>query len=233
MRTSLGDTESSRISISRWRISATCTSIPLGISTSLGWSWMRHSEAENVSGMTLRITRGKERSLRISLPLPEITTFTPAGCCRTVRPGGMPIASRRAKLCVRVCCAATATYSMIAKNRAASLIGQLRTNSCPRLARTVIDQSPDQGFIHRAIPLRGADHLLDDHPVAIDHPALGHAGRLVGTLDGRRLVVQGVVAQAPSARARNSHGTEARDDVHRPPTAGPAPPEPAVQALHR
>src|SRR2546425_3125535 len=233
IRTSLCDTESSRISISRGRISATCTSIPLGISTSLGWSWMRHSEAENVSGMTLRITRGKERSLRISLPLPEITTFTPAGCCRTVRPGGMPIASRRAKLCVRVCCAATATYSMIEKNRAASLIGQLRTNSCPRLARTVIDQSPDQGFIHRAIPLRGADHFLDDHPVAIDHPALGHAGRLVDPLDGRRLVVQDVEAEPQLARERQDHGIVLLVDAHRHHPEVAAPPEPAVQALHR
>src|SRR5437762_9544758 len=112
--------------------------------------------------MTLRITRGKERSLRISLPVPAITTVTPAGCCRTVRPGGMAIARRMAKLCDKGCCAATATYSMTAKNRAASLIGQLRMNSCPRLARTVIDQPPDQRFVHGTVPLRGADHLLDD-----------------------------------------------------------------------
>src|SRR5881628_2836730 len=115
--------------------------------------------------MTLRITRGKERSLRISLPFPVITTVTPPVCCRTVRPGGMPIASRMAKLCDRGCCAATATYS------------------CHRLARTVIEQPPNQGFVHGAVPLRGADHLLDDHPVAIDHPALGHAGCLVDLLD--------------------------------------------------
>src|SRR2546427_204866 len=181
--------------------------------------------------MPLRTTRGKERSLRISLPFPEIPTITPEGCCRTVRRGGMPIASRRAKLCVRVCCAATATYSMIEKNRAASLIGQLRTNSCPRLARTVIDQSPDQGFIHRAIPLRGADHFLDDHPVAIDHPALGHAGRLVGPLDGRRLVVQDVEAESQLAPAPTAHPAAdaagpPRGGAHRPPgerRGGPGP----------
>src|SRR3989441_7638100 len=233
IRTSLCDTESSRISISRGRISATCTSIPLGISTSLGWSWMRHSEAENVSGMTLRITRGKERSLRISLPLPEITTFTPAGCCRTVRPGGMPIASRRAKLCVRVCCAATATYSMIAKNRAASLIGQLRTNSCPRLARTVIDQPPDQGFVHGTVPLRGADHFLDDDAVAIDQEALGHAGGLIRLLDGCRLVVQDVEAQPQRPRERHDHGIVLLVDAHPRYPEVAALPQPAVDPLHR
>src|SRR5207249_9177708 len=126
--------------------------------------------------MTLRITRGKERSLRISLPFPVITTVTPAVCCRTVRPGGMPIASRMAKLCDRGCCAATATYSMMAKNRAASLIGQLRTNRCPRLARTVIEQPPDQGFVHGAVPFRGADHFLTIHPVALDPQLSGNAG---------------------------------------------------------
>src|SRR5947208_1984056 len=128
--------------------------------------------------MTLRITRGKERSLRISLPFPAITTVTPAVCWRTVRPGGMPIASRMAKICDRGCCAATATYNMMAKNTAASLIGQLRTISCPRLARTVIDQPPDQNFVHGTVPLRRADYFLDDHPVAIDHPPFGHACRV-------------------------------------------------------
>src|SRR2546425_10148139 len=233
IRTSLCATESSRISRSRGRISATCTSIPLGSSTSVGWSWIRHSAAENVSGMALRITRGKECSWRISLPFPWIPPVPPAGCCRTVRPGGMAIASRMPKVCDKGCCAATATYSMIAKNRAASLIGQLRTNSCPRLARTVIDQLPDQGFIHRAIPLRGADHFLDDHPVAIDHPALGHTGRLVGPLDGRRLVVQDVEAESQLARERHDHGIVLLVDAHRHHPEVAAPPEPAVQALHR
>src|SRR4029077_14003827 len=214
-------------------MSATCTSIPLGSSTSVACSWMRHTAAENVSGMALRITRGKERSLRISLPFPAMTTVTPQGCCRTVRPGGMVIASRRAKLCVRGCCAATATYSMLAKNGAASLIGQLRTNSCPRLPRTVIDQSPDQGFVHRTIPLRGADHFLDDHPVAIDHPALGHAGRLIGLLDGGRLVVQDVEAEPQLARERHDHGIVLLVDAHRHYPEIAAPPEPAIQALHR
>src|SRR5881409_4224851 len=117
--------------------------------------------------MTLRITRGKERSLRISLPVPAITTVTPPVCCRTVRPGGMQIASRMAKLCDRGCCAATATYSMMAKNMAASLIGQLRTKSCPMLTRGLIDQPPDEGFVHRTVPLGRADHLLHDDPIAI------------------------------------------------------------------
>src|SRR3979490_3183196 len=165
--------------------------------------------------MTLRITRGKERSLRISLPFPVITTVTPAGCCRTVRPGGMPMASRMAKLCDRGCCAATATYSMMAKNTAASLIGQLRTNSCAILARTVIDQPPDQGFVHRSVPLGGTDHLLDDHPVAVDHPALGHAGRLVGPLDGSRAIVQDVEGQAQLPRERGDDGVALLVDTHR------------------
>src|SRR5207248_9884474 len=45
---------------------------------------------------------------------------------------------------------------------------QLRTISCPRLARTVIDQPPDQNFVHGTVPLRRADYFLDDHPVAIE-----------------------------------------------------------------
>src|SRR5256885_9524640 len=143
----------------------------MGSSTSAAWSWIRQSEAEKVSGMTLRITRGKDRSLRISLPFPAMTTVTPVGCWRTVRPGGVAMTSRMAKLCDSGCCAATATYSMIAKNSAASLIGQLRTNGCPRLPRTVIDQPPDQGFVQRAGPLRGADHFHHDHPVARGHAA--------------------------------------------------------------
>src|SRR5204862_2891109 len=113
-------------------------------------------------------TRENNSIVNITLPYPAITTATPSVCCLTVRPGGMPIASRMAKICDRGCCAATATYNMMAKNTAASLIGQLRTISCPRLARTVIDQPPDQNFVHGTVPLRRADHFLDDHPVAID-----------------------------------------------------------------
>src|SRR5436309_1016603 len=233
IRTSLCATESSRISISRGRISATVTSIPLGNSTSAAWSWIRHSEVENVSGMTLRITRGKERSLRISLPFPAITTVTPAGCCRTVRPGGMAIASRMTNVCDKGCCAATATYSMIAKNRAASLIGQLRTNSCPRLARTVIDQPPDQGLVHGTVPLRGADHLLDDDAIAIDQEALGHASGLIRLLDGCRLVVQDVEAQPQRPRERHDHGIVLLVDAHRRYPEVAALPQPAVDPLHR
>src|SRR5213080_819118 len=233
IRTSLRDTESSRISTSRGRISTTCTSIPLGSSTSAACSWIRHSEAENVSGMTLRITRGKERSLRISLPFPAITTVTPAVCWRTVRPGGMPMASRMAKLCDRGCCAATATYNMMAKNTAASLIGQLRTISCPRLARTVIDQPPDQNFVHGTVPLRRADHFLDDHPVAIDHPAFGHAGRLVGRLDRPRLVVQNVEAEPQLTRESHDDGIVLLVDAHSHHPEVATRSEAAVQPLHR
>src|SRR2546430_12187134 len=115
--------------------------------------------------MTLRITRGKERSLMISLPLPVMPTVTPGGCWRPVRPGGMPRARRMAKLCASGCCAATATYSMTAKKPAASLIGQFRTSSCAMLPRTLIDQPPDEGLVDGSVPLGGPDHLLDDDAV--------------------------------------------------------------------
>src|SRR5256884_7516771 len=120
---------------------------------------MLHTDPENVSGIVLRIVRGKERSFRISLPLPLNVTVTPTGCCRTARPGGTVTASRRAKRCDSGCCAATATYSMTAKNIAASLIGQLRTNSCPML--TGIDEVPDQELVHPPVPFRRAAHPLD------------------------------------------------------------------------
>ena len=109
IRTSLCPTESSRISTSRGRMSAICTPMPLGSSMSAAVSCVRQIDVENVSGITLRITRGNERSLRISLPVPVITTVTPAGCCRTVRPGGMTTARRMANVCDKGCCAATAT----------------------------------------------------------------------------------------------------------------------------
>src|SRR2546425_9327702 len=127
----------------------------------------------------------------------------------------MPMTSCITKLCDKGCCAATATYSMIAKNRAASLIGQLRTISCQRLARTVIDQPLDQGFVDRTVPLRGADHLLDYHAVTIDHPAFGHASRLVRLLDIRRLVVQDVEAEPQLARECHDDGIVLLVDAHR------------------
>src|SRR5213080_3835736 len=122
---------------------------------------------------------------------------------------------------------------MIAKNRAASLIGQLRTNSCPRLARTVIDQPPDQGFVHGTVPLRGADHFLDDDAVAIDQEALGHAGGLIRRLDGCRLVVQDVEAQPQRPRERHDHGIVLLVDAHRRYPEVAALPQPAVDPLHR
>src|SRR2546430_17513148 len=156
-------------------------SLPCGSSPAVGRSCPRHPDAEKVSGMILRITRGKERSLRISLPLPVMTTVTPPGCWRTVRPGGMPTARRMAKVCASGCCAATATYSMAAKKPAASLIGQFRTSSCARLARTLIDEPPDEGFVDGSVPLGGPDHLLDEDAVGANHPALGDARGLVGS----------------------------------------------------
>src|SRR6266704_5831337 len=155
------------------------------MSTSEGCRCPCHTEAENVSGTVLWITRGNERSLRISLPFPLITTSTPAGCALMLRPGGTATARRIAKLCVSGCCAATATYSMMAKKMAASLMGQLRTNSCPKLPAigSLLDQPPDEGFAHRPVPLRRPDDLLHNHTVAVDHPTLGHARRLVGPLN--------------------------------------------------
>src|SRR2546425_8107665 len=37
--------------------------------------------------------------------------------------------------------------------------------------------------VHGPVPLDRADHLLDDHAVAVDHEALRDAGRLVEPLD--------------------------------------------------
>src|SRR5437588_488191 len=154
---------------------------------------MLHTDPENVSGMVLRIVRGKERSFRISLPLPLNVTVTPTGCCRTERPGGTVTMSRRAKRCDSGCCAATATYSITAKKIAASLIAQFRANSCPTL--TGIDELPDEELVHGSIPLRCADHFLDDDPVPVDHEALGHAGGLIDVLDAPALVLDDVEAE--------------------------------------
>src|SRR5881397_3092231 len=194
-------------------MSATWTSVPFGMSTSEACSSTRHIEAEKVSGIVLRMTRGNERSFMISLPLPLIRTVTPSGCCRTVRPGGIATASRTAKLWERGCCAATATYSITAKNIAASLMGQLRTNSCPRLPR--IDQLPDQGLGDGSVPLRGPDHLLDDDPVAVDDEALGHAGGLVDPLDHARAILQDIKREAELAREHRDRTRIGVVDAHR------------------
>src|SRR2546428_684259 len=154
---------------------------------------MLHTDPENVSGMVLRIVRGKERSFRISLPLPLNVTVTPTGCCRTERPGGTVTMSRRAKRCDNGCCAATATYSITGKKIAASLIAQFRANSCPML--TGIDELPDEQLVHGSIPFRRADHFLDDDPVPVDHEALGHAGGLIDVLDAPALVLGDVEAE--------------------------------------
>src|SRR5438105_470974 len=158
--------------------------------TSDGCRWMLHTDPENVSGIVLRIVRGNERSFRISLPLPLSVTVTPAGCCRTERPGGTVTASRRAKRCDSGCCAATATYSMMAKKIAASLIPQFRVNSCPML--TGIDELSNEQLVHWSVPFRRADHLLDDDAVAVDHEALGNAGGLIDLLDAAALVLEDV-----------------------------------------
>src|SRR5256712_6005446 len=147
---------------------------------------MLHTDPEKVLEFFLQMVGGNKRILMISLPLPVTVTVTPAGCCRTARPGGTVTASRRAKRCDSGCWAATATYNMTAKNIAASLIGQLRSNSCQML--TGIDEVPDQELVHRDVPFRRADHLLDDDAVSVDDEAFGHARGLVDALDGPALV---------------------------------------------
>src|SRR5438046_9051146 len=158
---------------------------------------MLHTDPENVSGMVLRIVRGKERSFRISLPLPLNVTVTPTGGCRTERPGGTVTMGRRAKRCDGGCCAATATYSITAKKIAASLIAQFRANSCPML--TGIDELPDEELVDGSIPLRRTDHFLDDDPVPVDHEALGYAGRLIDLLDAPALVLEDLAEESQQA----------------------------------
>src|SRR5437867_11573988 len=102
------------------------------------------------------------------------------GACRSARPGGGATDSRRAKVSVSGCCAATATYSITAKNSAASLSSQFRRKNCPTLPG--IEEPPDEGLVHVPVPLRLADHLLDEHAVAVDHEARGRACPLVGCL---------------------------------------------------
>src|SRR5205807_790950 len=186
--------ESTTMSTSRGEMSLTWTpSAPFGRVTSPGERCSRHSEPVSVSGTVLEMVRGMLRSFRISLPLPWTVTAMLGGAWRSARPGGGAMDSRRAKVSVSGCCAVTATYSITAKNSAASLSSQFRRKNCPTLPG--IDESPDEGLVHRPVPLRRADHLLDDHAVAVDHEALGNAGRLVELLDRARAVVQDLEAE--------------------------------------
>src|SRR5712691_1035988 len=194
MRTSRRATESSVRVISRGEMSDTCASVPLGYSTSVGRRLTRYVEPENVSGTARRITRRRDRSLRISAPLPVNTTDTVGGCASSARPGGTSTVTLRSNDWLIGCCAATATYSIRARNTAASLIGQLRVTSRVRLP--AIDEPPQQGLVHWAVPLRGANDLLDDQPVAVDHEALWDTGRLVDLLDRPRPVMQDLEGQA-------------------------------------
>src|SRR5437899_9953889 len=181
--------------------------------TSEGVGWLLETGPENVSWTVLRIMRGNERSFRISLPVPLKVTVTRTGCCRTERPGGTVTASRRAKRCDRGCCAATATYSMTAKKIAASLIPQFRVNSCPML--TGIDELPDEQLVHRSVPFRRADHLLDDDPVPVDHEALGEAGGLIDLLDAAALVLEDVEAEPQLPHERHDRARVSVVDAHR------------------
>src|SRR4051812_16994650 len=184
MRTSLRIAESRSTSISRGLMSFTSTSAPLGSGTSEVCSRVRQTDPENVSGMTLVIARGSERSFSSSLPLPLINTTTAPGCSFGGRPGGASTATFSVVASVSVCWAATAAYSMSAKKRAASLIGQFRAMSWVRLMG--IEQPLYQCNVYGGIPLFRADHFLDDHTIAINHEALGNARRLQGLLDRSR-----------------------------------------------
>src|SRR5947207_2197475 len=202
MRTSLPATESRRMVMSLGEMSFTCTSAPLGMSMSLGLRLKFHTEAVRVSG-TRRLSGRSERSRSISLPRPLSSTETLGGASSRARPGGARTASFRVNVCVTGCCAATATYSISASATAASLIGQLRVIS--RVSLPLIDEPPHEGLVHRAVPLRGPDHLLDDAPVAIDHEALRHPGRLVTLPDVARLVVEDVERQPQLLDERVDH----------------------------
>src|SRR4029077_19269577 len=97
---------------------------PLGTGTSEAWSRMCQRDPENVSGTVLLITRGSERSLSSSPPLPLSSTEMAVGSCLIERPGGATTSSSSANNWVIGCWAATATYSVPEKNSAASLPGQ-------------------------------------------------------------------------------------------------------------
>src|SRR6266571_3723233 len=71
-----------------------------------------------------------------------------------------------------------------------------------RVRLPLIEEPPDQGFVHRAVPLRRPDHLFHDATVAIDHEALGHPRRLVALLDVSGLVVEDVERQPQLAHER-------------------------------
>src|SRR5438445_40050 len=203
MRTSLPATESSWIAMSRGEISLTCTSAPLGMSMSLALRLRIQTDAVSVSGTRSVIGR-RDRSRSISLPRPLSSTETVGGAASRARPGGGSTTIFRLNVCVTGCCAATATYSISASARAASLIAQLRVMKRVRLP--LIDQPPHQVFVHRTVPLGRPDHLLHDDAVTIDHEALRNAGRLVALADVAGLVVQHLERQPQLAHERVDHG---------------------------
>src|SRR5207247_9909658 len=107
----------------------------------------------------------------------------------------------------RGCDEGKATYSMTAKKMAASLIGQLRAKSCPMLTR--IDELSDEDLVHRPVPFRRADHLLDDDAIPVDDEALRDAGGLINPLDGALLVLEDVEAEPQLAREPQHHARAA------------------------
>src|SRR3989449_3420424 len=94
------------------------------------------------------------------------------------------------------------------------------------------DQSPDEGFVHRAVPFRRPDHLLHNPPLPVDPPALGHARRLVRPLDGAGLIVQDVEREPQLTGERRDDRVAALIDAHRQDLEVLPPAEPLMQALH-
>src|SRR5690242_8505372 len=192
--TSLKATESSCTVTVPGLISATCTSVPLGISTLEGCSTVVHVEVLSVSGTCSTSTWWNSRARNSSAILPRSTTVSDSGAPSSVRPGGTRTWSCIGCSWVTCSCAATATYRMRARTTAANFSGQLRNR--PRRTSVFIEQPPDQDLIHRAIPFRCPNDLLHDHAVTVDDEALGHPRRLILLLDHALAVVEHVEGKA-------------------------------------
>src|SRR5512135_166403 len=211
------------------RISETCTSAPLGSSTLPGGMELVQEAVLSVSGTCRGTTWRNNRSRSSSVILPRSTTVSCFGASSSVRPGGTRTSSFIGSSWVTCSCAATNTYSIRDRNRAASFSPQLRNR--PRRTSVLIEQPPQQHVVDGGVPLRGADHFLHDDAVAVDDEALGYAGGLIGLLDLARPVVQDIEAQ-PQLPGEGAHRARVvRIDAHRQ-DAEVGPVEAAPQPLH-
>src|SRR2546423_4764718 len=104
------------------------------------------------------------------------------------------------KLVVTGCCSCTATYSISARKSAAPLIGQFFMSHCMLL---LAQETPDQHFVHRVLPIGGADDALHDHAVTVDQIALRHAKDVVRLSDVSARVVQDVECESQAIRERH------------------------------